>query len=52
MINKPHFSQILQFTIQSGDSKAFVATFAAMERMWLDTTGLDDILQFQNKLIK
>ncbi len=52
MINKPYFSQILQFTIQSGDSKAFVAAFAAMERMWLDTTGLDDTLQFQNKLIK
>jgi hypothetical protein len=40
MRNKPHFSQILQFIIQSGDNKAFIATFEATERMWLDTTGL------------
>ncbi len=39
-INKPYFSQILQLTIQSGDSKAFVATFVATQRMWLDTTAL------------
>jgi hypothetical protein len=26
--------------MQSGDSKAFVATFVATERMWLDTTAL------------
>jgi hypothetical protein len=40
MTNKPHFSQILQFTIQSGESKAFVATFVATQRMWLDTIAL------------
>jgi hypothetical protein len=51
MINKPYFSQILQFKIQSGDSKVFVATFVAMERMWLDTAALthqntSDVLGF------
>jgi hypothetical protein len=40
MKNKPYFTQILQFTMQSGDSKAFVATVVATERMWLDTPPL------------
>jgi hypothetical protein len=42
MKNKPYSSQILQFIIQSGDSKAFVATFVATERMWLETTDRGD----------
>ncbi len=33
-------SQILQFSIQSGNRKAFVVTFVATQRMWLDTTVL------------
>jgi hypothetical protein len=37
MTNKP---QILQFTIQSGDRKAFVVKFVVTQRMWLDTTAL------------
>jgi hypothetical protein len=43
MINKLYFSQILEFTIQSGDSEAFVATFVATQRMRLDTTAIDDL---------
>jgi hypothetical protein len=44
MINKPYFSQILQFIIQNGDSKVFVATFVAAERIWLVTTAVDIFL--------
>jgi hypothetical protein len=46
MTNKPHFSQILQFTIQSGDIKDFVATFVATQRMQLDTTVLHGSIKY------
>ncbi len=44
MLNKPNLSQILQFIIQSGNSKDFVATFVAAERIWLVTTAVDIFL--------
>ncbi len=48
MINKPYFSQNLQFMIQSGYNKPFVAT----ERMRLDTPDLNECWHhgFSNKL--
>jgi hypothetical protein len=44
MINEMYFSQILPFTIQSGDSKAFDATLVTTERLWLDTTALNSLI--------
>ncbi len=50
MRNKPYFSQILQFIIQSGNSKAFVVTFVTTERILLDTTVLITSLARTKKL--
>jgi hypothetical protein len=49
---KLYLSQILQFTIQSGCSKAYVATFVATKRMWLDTTGEMSQEEVENPLIR
>ncbi len=39
-VSEDKFNVILSNLDKSGDSKAFVGTNVATERIWLDTTGL------------